>query len=78
MNEEKELRLANFEKMMASVEKSYDDTVAQMEKLKAAGRVKSATYGQLMGNKLMYQNMLALYKLYDLYDLYDPEQGEKK
>ena len=30
MNEEKELRLANFEKMMAAVEKSYDDTVAQM------------------------------------------------
>lgn len=78
MNEEKELRLANFEKMMAAVEKSYGDTVAQMEKLKAAGRVKSATYGQLMGNKLMYQNMMALYKLYDLYDLYDPEQGEKK
>ena len=78
MNEEKELRLANFEKTMAAVEKSYDDTVAQMEKLKAAGRVKSATYGQLMGNKLMYQNMLALYKLYDLYDLYDSKQGEKK
>ena len=66
LNEEKELRLANFEKMMAAVEKSYDDTVAQMEKLKAAGKVKSATYGQLMGNKLMYQNMLTLYKLYGL------------
>ena len=78
MNEEKELRLENFEKMMAAVEKSYDDTVAQMEKLKAAGKVKSATYGQLMGNKLMYQNMMALYKLYDLYDPNDPKRGETK
>ena len=66
MTEEKELRLKNFEKMMDAVEKSYDDTVAKMEQLKAAGKVKSTTYGQLMGNKLMYQNMLALYKLYDL------------
>ena len=66
MNEEKELRLANFEKMMAAVEKSYDDTVAQMEKLKAAGKVKSATYGQLMGNKLMYQSMLAMYREHGL------------
>ena len=40
--------------------------------------MKSATYGQLMGNKLMYQNMMALYKLYDLYDPNDPKQGETK
>ena len=66
MNEEKELRLANFEKMMTAVEKSYDDTVAQMEKLKAAGKVKSATYGQLMGNKLMYQSMLSMYREHGL------------
>ena len=66
MNEEKELRLANFEKMMAAVEKSYDDTVAQMEKLKAAGKVKSATYRQLMGNKLMYQSMLSMYREHGL------------
>lgn len=66
MTKEKELRLENFEKMMAAVINSYEDTVARMERLKADGKVKSATYGQLMGNKLMYQNMLNLYRLYDL------------
>ncbi len=40
-----------------------DETTADvMEKLKAAGKVKSATYGQLMGNKLMYQSMLSMYR----------------
>ena len=38
----------------------------QMEELKAQGKVKSATYRQLMGRKMMYQNMLSLYELYDL------------
>ncbi len=66
MTKEKALRLENFEKMMAAVINSYEDTVARMERLKADGKVKSATYGQLMGNKLMYQNMLNLYRLYDL------------
>ena len=30
----------------------------KMEELKAAGKNKTATYGQHMGNKMMYRNML--------------------
>ena len=44
-----EKRLENFEKMLCAVQKEYEDAVAKMEELKAKGRVKSATYHQLMG-----------------------------
>ena len=39
-----------------------------MKQLKGEGKEKTATYRQLMGNKLQYQNILSLYKLYDLLD----------
>ena len=61
-----EKRLENFEKMLCAVQKEYEDAVAKMEELKAKGRVKSATYHQLMGRKMMYQNMLSMYELYVL------------
>ncbi|MGN0397625.1 MAG: hypothetical protein ACI4EL_06405 [Candidatus Fimimorpha sp.] len=40
-----------------------------MEKLKEENKTKSATYRQLMGNKLNYQNMLSMYKLYGLIEI---------
>ena len=49
-------------------QKEYKEILAKMDELKAKGRVKSATYQQLMGRKLMYQNMLSLYELYGLID----------
>ena len=59
-------REEKFEKMLAFVQQKYADTTAKMEALKAADKTKSATFRQLMGDKLMYQNMLTLYKLYGL------------
>lgn len=59
-------REENFEKMLAFVQQKYADTTAKMEVLKAADKTKSATFRQLMGDKLMYQNMLTLYKLFGL------------
>ena len=59
-------RTEQFEKMLADVKANYRDTVAKMEKLKAEGREKSATYRQLMGNRLTYRNMLSLYRVYGL------------
>ena len=61
-----ESRLEAFEKMLAAVQESYLDTVNRMERLQAEGKVKSATYRQLMGNKMMYRNMLSMYKIYGL------------
>ena len=59
-------REEKFEKMLAFVQQKYADTAAKMEALKAADKTKTATFRQLMGDKLMYQNMLTLYKLYGL------------
>ena len=61
-------REEKFEKMLAFVQQKYADTVAKMETLKAADKTKTATFRQLMGDKLMYQNILTLYKLYGLLD----------
>lgn len=64
----KEERLEAFEKMLADIEKNYADMQQKMDALKAQGREKSATYRQLMGNKLMYKQMLFMYELYGLKD----------
>lgn len=54
--------------MLAFVQQKYADTVERMEVLKAENKTKSATFRQLMGDKLTYQNILTLYKLYGLLD----------
>ena len=59
-------REEKFEKMMAAVLNSYDDTTQKMEKLKLEVKVKSVTYKQLMADKLKYQNIISLYKIYGL------------
>ena len=64
----KKKRLEAFEKMLNEVQKNYETAENKMKQLKAEGKEKSATYRQLMGNKLQYQNMLALYKLHGLLD----------
>ena len=63
---DQEKRLEAFEKMLAAIEENYIGIVNKMEALKAQGREKSATYRQLMGNKLMYKEMLFLYELYGI------------
>ena len=63
---DQEKRLAAFERMLAAIEENYAGIMSKMEALKAQGREKSATYRQLMGNKLMYKDILSLYELYGL------------
>lgn len=63
-----EKRLEAFEKMLAEIQKDYETAENKMRRLKEEGKEKSATYRQLMGNKLQYQNMLSLYKIYGLVD----------
>ena len=55
---ENEKRLEAFESMLLAIQNNYDETADKMEKLKKEGKEKTATYRQLMGNKMMYQNML--------------------
>ena len=61
-----ECRLADFEKMLAAVEDNLRQTEQKMKKLKDEGKENSATYRQLMANKLQYKIMLSLYRLYGL------------
>ena len=61
-----EKRLENFEKMLQAVQREYTDIEEKMERLKEEGKTKSATYRQYMGRKMMYQNMLGMYRLYGL------------
>lgn len=61
-------RLESFEKMLADVQRSYQETVEQMAALKAQGKEKTVTFRQLMGSKLTYQTMLSMYKSYGLVD----------
>lgn len=63
MNDE---RLQRFEQMLADVQQNQQRTLEQLRQLKAQGRTKSATYRQLLGNKLTNQNLLDLYAMYGL------------
>lgn len=59
-------RLKAFENMLSFAIKRYEETVGRMEALKAEGKTKTATYRQLMGDKLTQQNLLSLYRLFGL------------
>lgn len=56
-------REEKFEKMLSDIQKNYIDITRKMEKLKNENKTKTATYRQLMGTKMNYQNMLSLYKI---------------
>lgn len=59
-------RLEAFEKMLAQIVSQAEYETAQMEKLKAAGKEKSATYRQYFANRLVYRQMLDIYRKYGL------------
>lgn len=65
LSEEKQ-RLENFEKMYHAVNLGLEDATNQMAQLRAKGKQKSATYKQLMVQKLTYKNMLEMYKLFGI------------
>lgn len=64
--EEKD-RLAQFEAMLRFVEEESLREKAQMDALKAAGKEKTATYRQYLANRLLYRQMLSLYRRYGLW-----------
>ena len=66
MNDEEKVRLEAFEKMLAGIQKNYQDTAEKMEALKKADKTKTATYRQLFADRLRYQEMLSLYRAYGL------------
>ena len=61
-------RLEAFEAMLAGLQKQAAYEKEQMEKLKAAGKEKSATYRQYLGNRLVYIQIFGWYQQYGLLD----------
>ena len=61
-------RQEKFEKMLQAVQEQYAATVEKLAVLKEQDKTKTATYRQLLGDKLMLQNVLSLYKIYGLLD----------
>ena len=57
-----------FETMLADLQRQDRHEKQEMERLKAAGREKSATYRQYFANRMIYSQMLALYRKYGLLD----------
>ncbi len=61
-------RLVAFERMLADAQRNYDELTARLDRLKAEGKTKSATFRQYLGNKMTYQYLLSLYGDYGLLD----------
>ena len=61
-------RLEAFEKMLSDIKIQSDYETAELERLKAEGKEKTATYRQYFSNRMLYKMMLAKYKEYGLVD----------
>lgn len=59
-------RLAAFEEMLADVRKQAAFEQAEMDRLKAEGKVRTVTYRQYFSNRMLYKMMLDKYALYGL------------
>lgn len=61
-------RIEAFERMLSDIQKQSAYETEQMEKLRAAGKEKTATYRQYLGNRMVYKLLLEKYKEYGLID----------
>lgn len=59
-------RLERYDRMYRDLLKELDGILRQQEELKAAGRVKSVTYQQLLANKLTVQNLIGRFEIYGI------------
>ena len=55
-------REERFERMLQEIQVEYASIEHRMAVLRAEGKTKTVTFRQLMGNKLMYQSMLSMYR----------------
>ena len=51
-----------LERMLQEIQAEYASIEQKMAVLRAEGKTKTVTFRQLMGNKLMYQSMLSMYR----------------
>ena len=63
-------RLAAYDRMYADLLKERDKVLADMDKLRAAGRNRGTTYQQLLAQKLTVQNLIGRFEIYGIKDRY--------
>lgn len=59
-------RLAAYDRMYADLLRERDKVLADMEKLRSAGKNKGATYQQLLAQKLTVQNLIGRFEIYGI------------
>ena len=59
-------RLRAFENMLEEIRVQADAQQKEMDRLRAEGNEKTATYRQYLGNRLLYRMMLEKYRQYGL------------
>ena len=59
-------RLAAYDRMYADLLKERDKVLADMEKIRSAGKNKGATYQQLLAQKLTVQNLIGRFEIYGI------------
>ncbi|MBQ5333857.1 MAG: hypothetical protein J6K92_11485 [Oscillospiraceae bacterium] len=59
-------RLEAFEEMLSEVLQKYSETSEKLEKLKAEGKTKTASFRELLGEKLTCRYMISLYEKHGL------------
>ena len=59
-------REERFERMLQEIQAEYAAIERKMSVLRAEGKTRTVTFRQLMGNKLMYQSMLSMYREHGL------------
>lgn len=59
-------RLAAYDRMYADLLRERDKVLADMDKLREAGKQRGATYQQLLAQKLTLQNIIARFEIYGI------------
>ncbi len=59
-------RLAAYDRMYDDLLKERDKVAADMDRLRAAGKNRGATYQQLLAQKLTMQNLIGRFEIYGI------------
>ena len=59
-------RLAAYDRMYADLLKERDKVLADLDRLRSAGKNKGVTYQQLMAQKLTVQNLIGRFEIYGI------------
>ena len=59
-------RLVAYDRMYADLLKERDKVLADMARLRAAGKNRGATYQQLLAQKLTVQNLIGRFEIYGI------------